>query len=468
MSVVNNKAKITLLVIAMVFAVALCAVSISLTRGEVNAYAAEENNYAFSLTTRSFVYNAKAVTLPLTVTHNGVEIQNYTLSYLYDGTEAVDAPINAGSYVATVTINGTDPVVSSTVEFEITPKPLNLVIGGSTTFQYTGMGYARNVSPLGICVGDACEIITTYRGINHLPEAGVLPSQADEYDMVFSTSNPNYKIGEVEGETTLIIQKRTLYVTVNNTSVTVGETPEFTMSIIGFVGDEDESVIEQMPSVQSNASAVGVHTINASGGVANNYNFEYTPGSLTINGLTAIGSVEGTSVQFEANGVFLPSTLYNGIVIDVNSEDAEVRIEEARNQQMLHLASKAVLMYKIDKENGGQLSEKINIKFNNVTTLNANDNYFIVVLSPDGVATKITKYEYINGTLSFTAPSFGTIIVFKDNYNMTVLYIVVGAVSLFIILLFIAERIQYRNEKRNADEKARKRKNKRNNDGYLW
>ena len=79
-----------------------------------------------------------------------------------------------------------------------------------------------------------------------------------------------------------------------------------------------------------------------------------------------------------------------------------------------------------------------------------------------------TKYDYINGTLTFTTPSLGTIMVFEDNYNMTVLYITIAAVGAFVLALFIAERIQYRNDKRHADEKARKRKAKRNNDGYIW
>ncbi|MBQ8177840.1 MAG: hypothetical protein IJ033_01480 [Clostridia bacterium] len=468
MSIVNNKAKISLLVMAVVVAIALCAISLSFASGEVTAYAQEENNYAFSLTTRSFVYNANAVDLPLKVTYNGTEIDNYSISYIYNGTEVVDSPINAGSYVATITIDGTDPVVSSTVDFEITPKPLNLVVGGSTTFQYTGMGYSRNVSPLGICAGDACEIITSYVGTHHALEAGVLPSHADSYDMVFATSNPNYKVGEVDGETTLVIQKRTLYVKVNNTSVTFGETPEFTISIIGFVGDDDESVIEQMPAVYSNATAVGVHQIHATGGSAENYNFEYTSGYLTINGLSAIGSIEETSIEFDVDGVFAPSTVYNGTVIDPKSAEGKDYVKTARQFRMLNFTSKAAQIYQIDLENGAQLSEKITVKFNNVTTLNANDNYFIVVISPDGVVTKITKYDYINGSLTFTTPSLGTILIFEDSYNLTVLYITIAAVAAFVLMLFVAERIQYRNDKRHADEKARKRKEKRTNDGYIW
>ena len=468
MSVVNQKTKITLLIIAIVFAIALCAVSLSFASADVKAMAQEEDDYAFSLTTRSFVYNAKAVTLPVKVTYKGAEIQNYTISYLYNGEETVDQAINAGSYQATVTIDGSSPAISSTFDFEITPKPLNLVVGGSTTFLYSGMGYSRNVSPLGICENDTCDIITTYKGTAHELPAGTLPSHADSYDMVFSTSNPNYKVGEVEGETTLVIQKRTLYVKVNNCSIIIGETPEFTMSILGFVGEDDESCIEQMPVVHSNASTVGVHQISANGGLAENYNFEYTSGYLTINGLSAVGSIQETSISFDVDGTFAPSTVYDGVVIDTKSDEGKELVRTARQFRMLNFTSKVAQIYQVDVLNGSQLSEKVTVSFKNVTNLNANENYFIVVISPDGVVSKITKYDYINGTLTFTTPSLGTIMVFEDNYNMTVLYLTIAAVGAFVLAMFIAERIQYRNDKRHADEKARKRKAKRDNDGYIW
>jgi heme/copper-type cytochrome/quinol oxidase subunit 2 len=74
----------------------------------------------------------------------------------------------------------------------------------------------------------------------------------------------------------------------------------------------------------------------------------------------------------------------------------------------------------------------------------------------------------MNGTLSFNAPSLGTVIVFEDSYNTTVLWMTVAAVVIFIIMLFVAERWQYRNAKRKADEEARKRREAKKNNGYEW
>ncbi len=468
MSRVNSKVKNLFLYSAIAIVIALCVVCITLSTSQVTARA-EEDNYAFSLTTNSFIYDGKALDLPLNVTKNGMEFRDYTISYLKDG-EVVSEAKDVGNYVATVTINNVEPLKQAEVSFEITPKPLNIVVSGATTFLYSGMGYGRGVSPLGVFTGDECEIITTYKGNEsaHELEVGVLPVHADTYDMFFSTSNPNYMIGDIDGETTLVIQKRTLYVSVNNTSITYGETPEFSMNIIGFVGEENVSVIERMPTVTTNATEVGVHLVNANGGVAENYRFEYTPGSLTINGLSAIGAIEGTSIEFDVSGVFAPSTIYNGTIVDAKSEEGKEFVKTARRYRMLNFTSKATLIYQLDVQNGAQISDKVSIAFNNFTSLNADKNYFIVVIDNNGVVSKITKYEYMNGTLSFNAPSLGTVIIFEDSYSTTVLWLTIAAVIVFIIMLFIAERWQYRNAKRKADDDARKRREARKNDGYEW
>lgn len=467
MNGVEIKVKRSIIYLAIVFAIALCVTLFSATFVGSIVANAEEDNYAFNMTTTSFVYDGKERELPLEVTKNGEKFTDYTITYSTDG-NPVESAKNVGNYVATITVNGVTPAVQTTFNFTVTPKPLDVVIGGANTFQYTGMGYTRDVSPLGICKGDDCDVITTYVGNNHALEPGVLPSHADSYDMQFSTSNPNYVIGNVQGDTTLIIQKRTLYVKVNNVSIKEGETPNFTMDILGYVAGDDESCIERMPTVVSNAVVVGVHQINASNGVAENYDFVYTPGYLTINGLSAVGGIEETSITIDANGVFAPSTVYVGRVIDVKSDEAKELVRTARRYRMLNFTSKASQIYQIDVENGAQISEKVKVSLSNFTSLNANENYFIVVIDPNGVVTKITKYEYINGTLSFTAPSLGTVIIFEDSYNMTVLYITIAIVAVFILALFLAERIQYRNDKRRADELAEKKKAQRNKDGYRW
>ena len=431
--------------------------------GDVKASASEE--YLINLTSSTAVYAGKNLSAPIVVTKNGNVFNDYTITYTKGG-EIVDGMKDVGTYGISVTINGVEPLVQKDFTFTITPKPLKIVVGGGVEFLYSGMGYTRNVSPLGEIDGEDSGIVVTYRGDLEELEPGELPVNADNYDMVFATSNPNYSIGEIEGETNLIIHKRTLKVKVNDTSVTFGETPMFTYSIIGFVGKEDESILDRKPEVRSSATAVGTHNVVASGGASQNYNFEYEVGHLTINDVKAEGKIEGTSTTFDVSGVFAPFTLYAGSTIDPKSEEGKDLVKTARDYRMLNFTSDLQLVYQIDYTHGVQVSEKIDVVFHNVT-LNTDDKYVIVVIDPNGVVTQITKYEYLNGTLSFRTPSLGTVMIFKDTYDTSVLLIVLGCMILFIVLLFIGSKMQYRNDKRQADE-AKKRREIKRRGKYKW
>ncbi|MBN2480177.1 MAG: gliding motility-associated C-terminal domain-containing protein [Bacteroidales bacterium] len=62
--------------------------------------------------------------------------------------------------------------------------------------------------------------------------------------------------------------------------------PEFGISLLGFVRGEDERVVDTLPSLDPLPDAMsdaGEYVITASGGLDNNYSFNYLNGSLTIN-----------------------------------------------------------------------------------------------------------------------------------------------------------------------------------------
>ena len=77
-----------------------------------------------------------------------------------------------------------------------------------------------------------------------------------------------------------------LIVKVNNANRLYGtENPEFTYSIEGFVNGDTESILSEKPSISTNAtikSNAGTYSIEASGGKAAYYTFNYVPGVLTI------------------------------------------------------------------------------------------------------------------------------------------------------------------------------------------
>ena len=110
-------------------------------------------------------------------------------------------------------------------------------------------------------------------------------SKAGEYVIsVYGASAKNYNI--TYEDAMLTIDKRTLVVTPNNAERIYGEEyPEFTADITGFVNNETEDVISEMPTIYTNAkqtSDVGNYEILAKDGSADNYIFTYKKGTLTI------------------------------------------------------------------------------------------------------------------------------------------------------------------------------------------
>jgi hypothetical protein len=84
----------------------------------------------------------------------------------------------------------------------------------------------------------------------------------------------------------LTVQKKELTVTANPDTITYGDTPPaYTCLYTGFVNDETESVLTQLPSLNCNATALsnaGDYSIIPSNAEAQNYTFVYQPGTLTI------------------------------------------------------------------------------------------------------------------------------------------------------------------------------------------
>jgi hypothetical protein len=72
------------------------------------------------------------------------------------------------------------------------------------------------------------------------------------------------------------------------------ENPELTYTISGWKGSDDETALTTTPTAYTNAtidSDAGDYAIVVSGGVADNYDFVYVDGKLTINAPTGIGRI---------------------------------------------------------------------------------------------------------------------------------------------------------------------------------
>lgn len=82
------------------------------------------------------------------------------------------------------------------------------------------------------------------------------------------------------------IAKKVLTATADDKTITFGDDlPEFTVSYVGFLEEDDETDIEGLPGTQTDATAssdAGVYDIEVGDGSDNNYSFEYVNGTLTI------------------------------------------------------------------------------------------------------------------------------------------------------------------------------------------
>ncbi len=119
-----------------------------------------------------------------------------------------------------------------------------------------------------------------------LSSTATFSSKVGRYEIeVSDATSPNYSISFVNG--TLTITPRTLTASVGNYSRFYNEeNPTFEVQYSGFVGGEDESVLSGKATASTTANKatdVGTYPINVIGGSADNYNFSYTSGILTIN-----------------------------------------------------------------------------------------------------------------------------------------------------------------------------------------
>jgi hypothetical protein len=160
--------------------------------------------------------------------------------------------------------------------------------------------------------------------INTLPTAtspAILTSNVGTYAITPAGGiDDNYDFNYVPG--TLTITKGLVTVNADNQSRVYGvANPTLTMSYSGFANGENSSVINTLPTATSPAtitSNVGAYAITAAGGIDNNYDFNYVPGTLTITkGLVTVNADNQSRVYGVANPTLTMS--YSGFANGENS-----------------------------------------------------------------------------------------------------------------------------------------------------
>ncbi len=123
------------------------------------------------------------------------------------------------------------------------------------------------------------------------------------------------------------INKAVLTASMDDQTIVYGQTlPTFTFTVSGFVlGDDQASIIvpPTLSTTATNYSGAGVYTISGSGGVADNYTFDYVDGTLTINKASLTATADNQTIVYN-NPIPNLTITYDGFV---NDEDTSVIIE---------------------------------------------------------------------------------------------------------------------------------------------
>lgn len=213
---------------------------------------------------------------------NGETVPAWTTRPTFQ-TEATKAS-GVGQYVVKA-VNG----VANNYDLEIadgtlTITPASLIVKANDatklyyednpTFSYKCNGFVN---------GDNESVLSTTPSLSTI---ATLTSNTGTYEIIIGeTSSPNYSISYVNG--TLTVLPRTLIAYVGNYErVYNEENPMFEVKYEGFVVNENEKVLKEKAIASTTAiktSDVGTYPIIVSGGSADNYQFSYTSGTLTIN-----------------------------------------------------------------------------------------------------------------------------------------------------------------------------------------
>ena len=204
-------------------------------------------------------------------------------------------------------------VTSNVGEYDIVPANATAL---NYAISYTIGTLTVNQAPLMITADDKeviygeehPEFTASYEGFKNEDDKSVVSgltysteylvtSNVGEYDIVPANATAqNYAISYTNG--TLTVNKATLTVTAEDKTMIYGdEHPEFTATYEGFKNEDGESVVSDLDytCVYAPGSYIGTYAITPHSATAQNYEFEYKDGTLTVN--KAVVKVVGAEAQ---------------------------------------------------------------------------------------------------------------------------------------------------------------------------
>lgn len=211
------------------------------------------SNFVYDETEKTLVYsNEKNAEMILTITQNGNSVK----------------PVNAGIYDYNIEIRDNSYCGNVSGQFEISKASVEINVD-DTEFVYDG-----NEKNLIISVEKSLPyslVITKNSEISSIISAG-------EYSYTITVNQPNYfseKIGN------FIVAKRDINVAATSFSIVYGDTiPTFTYTITNAV--RNDNLVFEIAQI-TNVKNVGIYEISIIPTNYDNYNIEYTTGTLVIN-----------------------------------------------------------------------------------------------------------------------------------------------------------------------------------------
>ena len=265
--------------------------------GTINkSFAITPASVTISITDLTKTYNRAEQTPTISVTDGTSPIASSSYTVTYNG--GATLPKNAGNYTVVVTATG-NYSGTATKTFTINPKALT---DNDVTLSATSFVYNKSNQKPTVTVKDGEAVLVADAEYTLTNDGGTDVGSAYPVSVV---GKGNYS-GTVNKS--FAITPKDLLVKVGNYEMTEGEeVPVFVIAYEGFVGEEDENVLDELPIASTTATSLspaGEYAIIVSGGSAKNYTFTYQNGILTIKESTGIGIIRlGSEVDvFDLRG----------------------------------------------------------------------------------------------------------------------------------------------------------------------
>ena len=301
---------------------------LTVSGAQAGYYKVYSSTYRFGVTSLTIIpiHSVTAATSTGTDTYGTVAAESTTVAE--GATTTITATPATGYQVSNWAVSGEGASISPSGDSNSNTTTLTMGTADATvtcTFELINYGDATCTTPPQAAsltyTGSAQNLVTEPEGVTGGEvQYSTTSADANDYSATIpqETNAGNYSVwwkivGDAQHNTTeatkidVTIAKATLTATADNKSKTVGEAnPELTVTVTGFVNSETAGTAAgyMAPTATTEAtteSQAGEYTITVSGGSADNYDFQYTNGTLTVSAATPVSTVPVFIVAGQSN-----------------------------------------------------------------------------------------------------------------------------------------------------------------------